>query len=268
MKKNKKSISVIIILLGLVLIGTGLFLFFGTDLFKKEDKTNNGNKGSKTVTTSAEQFVGIYANKNDKLYIRVLKDNEIHYMISGNFDGFAKIEGDSAKEKSYFEDDIYNEFKLVDGGIEFIYHAPEDHEIACETGIYKKVAEYTKDNIYKEAVGDPSLLSSKYSGVFKNGEIELYVYQINEKEVKVDATGDVLFSETFEIVNDNKLVAKDFFDENKNAFEITFNDKQFSLTVNEEVFGFNEDDKKYELTYNFEQSLTPEEIINALYNRY
>ncbi len=262
MTKGKKGI--IVIVLGLIFIGIGLFLFFGTDLFKKKDNNNsNSNKNNE-----AKDFVGIYVNGDDILYIREAENNEIHYMISGNFEGFAIIEGDSAKEKRYFEDNIYNEFKIVTGGIEFIYHAPEDHEIACATGKYLKVADYSKDNVYKMAVGDASLLSSKYSGIYKNGDTELCLYQINEKQVKVATTDDYSFSQTFDIESDTKMTGKTIFDEDNIAYEIVFNNQTITLKVDESLFGVGETEKALEGSYTFEKAITQDEIMNNFYSRY
>ncbi len=266
--KKKKGFSIAIILLGLILIGTGLFLLFGTDLFKKNDNKKKENE-PKNEVSEADKFVGIYVNNEDKLFIHKTKANNFYYVIGDSFEGTAVVTGDTAKQTDSFRNDEYFEFKLVEGGIEVTYHAGEDVLIAIETGKYTKLADYTKDNVYKEAVGDPNLLSSKYSGLFKSGDIELYLYQINEKQVKVSTnSNNYSFSETFEIESDNKLVAKSFFDENVVAYEITFNDKQITLDANEDVFGFDEDDKKFELTYSYESEVTQDIIINNFYNRY
>lgn len=265
--KKKNSLSIIVILLGLVLIGTGLFLFFGTDIFKSDKKKDN--KKVQTETSVADKFVGIYKAENDKMFIHKTKANEFYYVIGDSFEGTAIVDGETAKEVELFNEGRYFEFKLVDGGIEITYHADEDVLISVDTGKYTKVAEYTKENVYKEAVGDPSLLNSKYSGLFKSGNIELYLYQMDDKKVQVSTHSDEYrFQETFEIESDNKLVAKSFFDENETAFEIVFNDKEFTLTANENVFGFDEDDKEFELTYSFEKALTENDIISNFYDRY
>ena len=269
-KKSGKTLPIIIILLGLILIGVGLFIYFGTDTFKKENKNENKNE-NKQGEPVADKFEGIYAAENDKLYIYKKSNNVIHYMIGGNFEGTAKVTGDVAKEENTFKENEYFEFKLVDGGIELSYHTEEQNkEVAIDTGKYNKVSEYTKDNVYKEAVGDPALLTSKYSGVYKSGNITLYLYQTNEKNVMIEtlSSSKDSFSETFEIIEDNKLGAKDFFDENTIAYEITFNDREFSLKVNDQVFGFDEEDKKFESTYSFERDITQSEIITEFYKGY
>lgn len=268
--KKNHSLSIIIILLGIVLIGVGLFLFFGTDLFKSEKKDEK--KPDQTVNTvNVDKFVGIYAAENNKLYIKKSNDKAIAYVLGDSFFGTAIVTGDTAKETNTFSNGEYFEFKVVDGGINVSYVTDEeDASVVVDTGLYKKVADYSKDNVYKEAVGDSSLLNSKYSGIYKKGTITLYVYQMNETQVKVETTmnSEQHLSEVFDITSDNKLVAKDFFEEDENAFEITFGDKEFNLVVNENVFGFDEDDKEFAGTYTFDSNITQDIIMDEFYKYY
>lgn len=270
-KKNNKTLIIIIIAV-LAIIGVVAFLFFGTDIFKSKENNNKESDDPPTpvATDETSKFEGIYQNVNDKIYIHKLNDTEFTYMIGGNFQGTAKAKDGVAKEDNKFGTDEYFEFKLIDDGIELSYHADENTEVAAETGLYKKVAEYSKDNIYKEAVGDPSYLTSKYSGIYSNGEIQFYVYQKNDKEVQVSISesNSKFFSELFEIESDNHLVAKSFFHEDEIAYEITFNDKSFDLKVNSDIFGVDEDDKELELTYSYEKEITQEEILDEFYSYY
>lgn len=266
--KKKGKASIIIILIGLILIGTGLFLFFGTDLFKKENKDNNKEKEPVSEVTAADKFEGIYTAENDKMYVYKTGKNEIHYMIGDSFEGVAEVNGETAKESYLFNEGEYFEFKIVEGGIELSYHSDEGKEVAIDLGKYTKTADYSKENVYKEAVGDPALLNSKYSGIYKKGNISLYLYQTNEKEVKIEANGDLSFSETFDIISDNKLGAKDFFDPEVNAFEITLGDKEFTLTVNEDVFGFDKEDKEFAGAYTFDSNITQDIVMNEFYKGY
>lgn len=266
--KKKGKVSIIIILIGLILIGTGLFLFFGTDLFKKDNKDNNKEKEPVSEVTAADKFEGIYTAENDKMYVYKTGKNEIHYMIGDSFEGVAEVNGETAKESYLFNEGEYFEFKIVEGGIELSYHSDEGKEVAIDLGKYTKTADYSKENVYKEAVGDPALLNSKYSGIYKKGNISLYLYQTNEKEVKIETNGDLSFSETFDIISDNKLGAKDFFDPEVNAFEITLGDKEFTLTVNEDVFGFDEEDKEFAGTYTFDSNITQDIVMNEFYKGY
>jgi len=268
--KKRGNKSIIIILLGLLLIGTGLFLFFGTDLFKKE-KEKEKEKETVTEKGNADKFEGIYASENDKIYIRKQSANEFHYMISGSFEGTAKVTDETAKEIPMFDDNRYFEFKLVDGGIEISYHSDDQNvEVAIDTGKYTKVADYSKDNVYKEAIGDPELLNSKYSGLFKKDGIELYLIQTSEKNVMVESSSksETDLSDNFEITEENKMGAKDFFDKNVNAYEIIVGDKTITLTVNEDVFGFDEEKKVLAGTYTFEKEITKDEVLNNFYVRY
>ena len=276
-KKKKFLLPIIIILI--LLLGLGVFLYFGTDIFKSKNKDNSNQEqqpDTPPVTTEIDKYEGIYAAQNDKLYIYKTSDTEFHYVIGGNFIGFAKLNGDVAKQKDAFKDDGYFEFKLVDDGIEVSYIADENVSVVVDTGKYTKVADYTKENVYKEAVGDPSYLDLDKSGLFKNEDIELYVFQISENEIMVkssDNSTDVFFDEKFEkeineINGEISFVSKSFFDEDKNAFLMNFYDNSIEIIVYDDVFGFDEDDKKLENNYKFERKITEEEIIKEFYSNY
>lgn len=264
--KKKHGLSIFVILLGIVLIGTGLFLFFGTDLFKSEKKNNN--ESQKAESKAADKFVGIYAKDEDKLFIHKTNSGELYYVLGDSFEGTASAKDNIAKQNNSFNKDEYFEFKISDGGIDVSYHAGEDVEVAVATGLYTKVAEYSKENVYKEAVGDVSLLSSGYSGIYKSGDIQLYVYQISTNQVEVSAAGEHSFSKVFDIVSESKLTAKTIFDEEAIAYEINYADNSISLIVNEDVFGVFEEDNELELTYTFEKAITQDDIINNFYSRY
>jgi len=277
-KNGKKSVWLIVVILGVLLIAGGiLFAVFVPDMFKEkntgdnqEEKSNDENK----LTGIVEKFEGIYATENDKIYIHKNDDNNFEYMISGNFQGKAKIiDEKSAQGEDIFSKGEYFEFKLVDGGIDVSYHTDNNVSVTVDTGIYNKVADYSKDNIYKETVGDPSYLNSKYSGLYSNDEFKMYVIQTSENELKVelkenDNTFGLFFSEIFELQNDNKFVSYSFFDDNEVDYEIEFNDKEFKIIVHDDVFGVNEDDKKFESTYKFENAITQDEILNEFYELY
>ena len=138
-----------------------------------------------------------------------------------------------------------------------------------------KISDYSKDNIYKEAVGDPEYLETGYSGLFKNDNVELYVFQISEKEVMVKSsnnTTDVFIDEKFEEkvneINGNvNYIVKSFFDENQIAYILNFYDKSIEIIVYD-VLDNDEDDKKLENNYKFERNITKEEIINEFYSNY
>ena len=277
--KRNKLLPIIIILA--VLAAACAFVYFGTDLIKKdkkeetkEEKTNDKDeKRGENQAGEADKYVGIYASENDKMYIRKKSADSFEYNISGNFMGTAKIEGESAKETTSFNKDTYFEFKIVDEGIELAYIADENSMVAADTGIYKKVGEYTKENVYKEAIGDQQYINSKYSGVFETEGIEIYLVQTSENKAKltVNKVEDPEVSnitEEFEIQDENKLVAYSFFNEEEIAYEIEFNDKEFNLIVHDDIFGVHDSDKKLEKTYKYSRSLTTDEVIKAFYGQF
>lgn len=273
--KKKNNIKLIVLAIGLLLIVVGIILFLVNGNSKND---NNGNKNNdnepeeKENNTEAEKFEGIYLATQDKMVIHKKNNTEFNYNIGGNFIGVATVNGNTAKEKSYNSEDAHFEFKLVENGIEVTYVANEDVEVATDTGIYTKVADYSKDNVYKEIMGDPQYLTSKYSGLYSNGDFKFYVIQRSETEFRVvlDNSSDnfLILDEKFTLEGDNKLVSKSFFDETMNAYEITFNEKEFTLKCNENVFGFDENYKQLELTYTFEKELTQDEIYKEFLQNY
>ncbi len=276
-KKVKKQILKInnrlLPLIAIVVLVVGCLIFVGTNMLKSKNSSNESDNDEEEAIT-IERFEGIYKNNEDKLYIHKISDTSFFYVISGIFQGQAILTDKTAKQEGSEKAIYYFEFKPVKNGIELIHHS-EDNQITIKvaTGKYEKIAEYSKENVYKEAVGDPSYLNSKYSGVFKSGEMVLYLYQKNEKEVKVEASEfisdyDPYFSETFTIESDNKLVAKSSFEEDKIAYEITFNDKQFTFKGNTDVSDYNEEIKSLELTYTFDKEVTQDDILNQFYRNY
>lgn len=273
----KKGMGKLIAILGVVaiLVGAILFVVFGTDLLKgkKEDKKEEQKQEEKNELS---KFYGIYESENSKLFIKSYSETEIWYTLAGDglFQGEAKVEKNVATEVSHFDSKNHFELELKDDGNVEVKYVTEDPDssAAIDTGTYKRVADYNKENLYKYAVGDPQYLKSNYSGIYKSGEVEMVLYQISETEVKASLyyknkkDYDLpSFDETLVIESENTLVAKDFFDENANAYTLTFNGKEFSLTCNSEVFGFNEEDKKLELTYEYEKEITEEEILKEYY---
>ena len=274
-KKNNLFIPIIIILV--LLLGVGAFLFFGTDIFKSKSKANN-EENTETPTTEdlAIKYEGIYAAENDKLYIRKVNETTINYVVADSFFGTAKVSKDSAVDNKLSKDE-YFEFKLVDDGIEVIYHADENTEILADTGLYKKVSSYSKENLYKEAVGDPKYLETNYNGVYKYNDNEYYVYQISDKEVMVKSSPDVtdpyfidaLFEETVNETNgETYFVSKSFFDEDKIAYSLIFFDNSFELHVYEDVLEYDEEDKNLEQNYKFDRKITQEDILSNFYTYY
>ncbi len=268
--KKKNNVMVIgVILIALILCGIGGYFIFASKDSSSGTPETPEKPTDKKEEDYASKYEGIYLAKETKMYIHKKSNNSFYYVIGGNFIGTATVNGEMAKEDNHFDD--YFEFKLVENGIELIYHPKEENgTVAADTGLYNKVAEYSKENVYKEAVGDPKYLEeSKFSGIYKGGDYTLYVYQINDKEVQVDLDNkEISFSEKFTIKSDTLLTSDSFFKEGEVEYELVFKDKTFTLKCHEEVFGFDEDTKKLALEYTYEKALTQDEILNKFYKEY
>ncbi len=275
-EKKGSSLTPIIVIIAILVCGVGGF-FLAKSAIKEAPSTKNDTKEQdkpkdEDGKITASNYEGIYQAENNKMYIHKESETSFYYMIGDNFQGTADVSGDTAKENHHFED--YFEFKLTDDGIILSYHTEvENKGVATDTGLYKKVCEYTKDNVYKEAVGDPKYLTeSKFSGVYKSDKYTLYVYQVSEKEVQVDyddnSDDDIFFSKKFTIKSDNLLSVNSMFEEENVEYELVFKDKSFTLKYYDKSFGFDEDTKKLALNYKYEKAVTQDEILNKFYSNY
>lgn len=283
--KKKNKVGLYVIILGvLLIIGGSVYTVLGTDTFKEkknsennqeENNNNNNNNNNEKNAGIAEKFEGIYQAQDDKMFIhKGASNDELLYMIADSFQGKAKIiDEKTAQAEDYFGKDEYFIFKLVDNGIEVDYHSGDDVLVSAETGLYTKMSDYSKENIYKTIIGDVSYLNSNYSGLYSNDEFEMYVIQKDENNIYVrlksgDNTFGLFFDEEFVIQDNNKLVSYSFFDEKEIDYEITFNDKQFSIVVHDDVFGVDEEDKKFEGNYKYIDSITQDEVLDEFYSNY
>ena len=274
-KGNGKLIAIILVVV-LLAVG-GWFVVTQTDLLgKKEDKKEDKTEETVVEDPNVAKYEGIYKNADTIIYLHKNGGNQIAFTVDGGgfFQGNATVNGESATQSGSFSDKAKFKFNLTDGGLNLeIIDKQEDEIYLVEEGLYERVANYNKDELYKYAIGDPTYLTSKYSGYFKSGDIEMQLYQTSETEVQVHLVfkknQDLpVFDETFEIAGDNRLVAKSFFDENEIQYELDFGDKEFTLKCNKEVFGYDEEDAKLELTYKFDREITQDEIIKENLKNY
>lgn len=278
-KKGGNKNLIIIIIVVVLLLGVCAWFLFGNKGSNKESSDSNNSGNDQPVVDKddeASKFVGIYSLGESKIFIKKQSNKSIWYTCAseGLFQGEALISGDKATEKSHFEHGGVFVFKLSGDSIELTIDNKEADTIySVEEGTYKKIAEYNKDNVYKYAVGDPNLLNSKYSGMFKKDDITLVFFQITDKLVKVEILDDEdkdqpMFSETFEIASDNNLIVKSFFDENAVEFEIKVDGDKMIFKCHDDVFGFDEDNKVLEGTFTKSGTVTPDLILKEYYEFY
>ena len=270
-KPKKLNMKVIAIAVVILLIVCGAYLYFCTDMFKGENKNNNaGNdtKEEKPANGPADKFVGVYKAQETKLYIKKVNGTTFKYMLDENFIGTATATDNTAKQNDKGDD--YFEFKLTDEGIEVTYTSSTGSVPITDLGLYTKIGDYNEETVYKELVGDPEYLTSKYNGQFTSEKIKLDLYQISDSEVVVRTKpdSDILVFETFVIADANKLIQYSFFDETLPEMEINFVENGFTITTHDDVFGFDEDKKELEGTYTLEKEITKDYIFDTYYKDY
>ena len=168
-KKGNSKLIIIVIVILLLAVG-GWFVFTQTDLFgKKDEKKEEEPKKEETVVEDPNiaKYEGIYKNDDTLVYIHKNSGNTITFTIDGPglFQGDATVDKETATQKNSFSDKAKFKFNIADGGINIEIIDKEENEIyLIEEGFYGRVADYNKDEIYKYAVGDPTYLTSNYSG--------------------------------------------------------------------------------------------------------
>lgn len=263
--KNNKKIIIIIIAL-LVVVSAVLFVVFGTDLLKEK----KNDEPAPVAEDVASKFAGIYQNNDSLLLVKNETEVLFRYTLTGAglFQGKAKVNGNKAKETQNGE----FTFEYKDGNIDVGYDSV-DAEPIIDLGLYSKVADYNNENIYKYVVGDEQYLDSSYNGLYKNKDITIALFQISEDKVKAELYQNDDFdfpplSAVFTINSESNLVSKSIFEEEETAYEITFTDQSFSLTVNTDIFGMDENDERLEGTYFYSGKITRDEILKEFYTYY
>ena len=279
---SKKRIGLMIVLLGVVLIAGGfIYASMGTNTFKskeeseKKDDSENKNE-EESIDDVAYEFEGIYAASNDKLYIRVVDYNKLNYVIAETFHGTAEIiDETTARQEGNPDDNKYFEFKLVNGGVEVSYHTDDNTTASLETGLYKKIAAYSRDSLYREAVGDPLYINFASAGLYASDDgIEIYVIPISGNDLRVllknnDKTSGMLFDENFAFSHDGKAISYSSTNKNEIDYEMEFfirktDDKDFNLIVHDSAI----DNKILESKYKYIKAITIDDVIDEFYSNY
>ena len=230
-KKNNGGIIAIVIII--VLIGIGAFLILKKDNEPVDNKKTETKEESKKEENKKEEiskpkdeenkkeepiiekvWSGIYTSDNSTLKIYQVDSKEIRYDIDGDYfvSGHATINGNKATGKIF---STYS-FELNDKTISF---TTDDEDIQNTTFI--KTNEYSKEDYYKDNLGDPKLVSSNFNGIFENNGTKIKIYQKSEKEASILINSDdSYFSRDIEI-KDNKLVLNDTFIDDVETMEAT-----------------------------------------------
>ena len=257
---NKKR-GLIIISIGILLIvGSFIYSFVATDLFK--DKNNNQSNNTQTTTNNVKttNYDGVY-ELEDK-YIKVLKkvetdsnEEKLLIKINDRYNGTLEKKGNKWEEawNEYIIEFEFNENELT---VTYNRETLESYDY-FKNGTYKKTKEYTAKEYFEDNIGDSKLFNSKYNGIYELNERIIYLYQSREDTVTIykkgkskNAHGNVITNRTgykIDNQNDNKL------SKNENEYVI-FNGHTIELYSNEL--------KDFVGTYSKKEELTFEKVVS------
>ena len=218
--KNKKSVLPIIIVAIVVLVALGVGLFFL--LGNKSDDTSKDNKNeTKTEEKSNfEELSGIYTNGDASIKIYAFKKsvdygkystNTLEYSIGDeeySRGGYFKIKnkkGESNIFGSVLSVEVRDDGLYFTGNDDFKEDMPNFPD-----GLYKKTAEYSPEDYFKDNYGDPSYLTTQYNGIYKLGKIEM-IFEDDEIDstIKLTEKGFEFTSKEYPELNGTYVKEKD-----------------------------------------------------------
>ncbi len=184
--KKKSSAPLIILLFLLIIGGVGAYLYFGTDIFKKEEPKKEENKQQEKQEEKKEEkkeevtssLSGEY-EKDGKVIILFEKSKRVVMLEYENGDIALDVTSDGLKYGSFDEECI-----IKVNGTELT--VTSNNMAGLESGTYKKTKEYTKEKYYEDHYGNSEYLTSKYTGQFTNGKKYVDMYQTEKDEVRVN----------------------------------------------------------------------------------
>lgn len=180
------------LLLGLLIIIL-CFVLTGCNTFK----TVEGNK-------EFGEYTGIYRLGKARIKIVQYKDKALVMLTKNN-----EMYGNATL--------FFNKNKLKDEDYKFEFKknalTATFKNKAMPNGEYKRVASYLTETIYEDHVGDLSLLSNEYNGVYTNSENTIYTVQTSTDVIRIANYSDKAgLNIELHKENDNYFTA-DFFDD-------------------------------------------------------
>ena len=264
--KKKSKVGLIIgLIIVLCLIGVGIFfLLTKTDLInknsdkedtkteEKKEKDKDNDKETKTEEKST-QYNGVYKKDKAQISIYCYKNNEC--AIDLEDDEYSSTDIIEIKNGKAKKGDFSYTFEnnSVTINVDAKKSDDDNYDKTILNGEYKKDSEYTASDYFKNNYGDPSLVSSKYNGLYELDNKKMIIFQISEEKARVYIGGEFsIFDIEFNIQSDGSLQT-DFFD---NQYKVTVeNDKATFTTIQ------TDEEKEHDGTYTKTKTLTIEEIL-------
>lgn len=210
----------------------------------------NNNQEKIERNSSFGKYTGIYKLKNyelkvfhngDDISLFILKDGDFH----GN--------NSSIVEDNKVIFDEY-EFEFADD----IIKVKSDSE-NIPSGEYKLSGTYTTDEIYKDYIGDVSLIDSKYNYSYENDGLNIYTIQESNTDIRIKyETSEESVNINLSYVEDDHF-SIDFFDD---IYDVKYENDSLILNVT----STEENKVKVNGTYSKKSKLTKEEIIKIFHD--
>ena len=138
----------------------------------------------KNIKTELGKYTAIYTLNGTEIKI-VHNDDMIYLMIIYGDEIFNNANGileDNRMETDLFNIDFYDDYLKLEV-------LSEDLN-GIKGGEYKKTYTYSIDEIFKDYIGDDSILSAKLTGKYVNGDNAFYVLEKNNNEMRVGYKSD------------------------------------------------------------------------------
>ena len=250
-KKGITNIGLIIIGIAVILLVFGIVFLFSNG--KKSDKGNN----EPTIEIKESKFNGVYVKDGSTVKLYSYKESSLFFELESSDNSAiaaADIKGDVATGKIF--DDVYT-FKLVNNGVEVTVTNNDSLN-----GTYKKTSDYTSKDYYTDNLGDPTYISTKYNGLFSDGNKKIYMYQNSADTVIINivykaADEYIGYNRFLAISADGRLVEDDLSGDNSEIY--------VEVKDNELVVSFTGEYEKLNGTYKKDKSMNLDELI---YNYY
>lgn len=198
-------------LLGIIIVLCLCFTLVGC-------KGNNKNHKNESFGdyTGVYQLGGVeikVVHYDKKVLILVNKDGKLYGNTSLSFEG--------------------NTINVFDSKFEFLNQSLKISSNIDDitSGEYKKSV-YSTDDIYKDYIGEISLLNSNYNGVYKDGKHEVFTVQINDNAILLfNRNGDVRTNLTIDKQEDDHFAVENFED----SFDLKYQKDTLELKVESQI---------------------------------
>jgi hypothetical protein len=261
-KKGKLGIIIAVIVV-LCALGIGCFFLLNNKEDKKEpakteekteEKKEEKKEEPKKEKDTSSNYKAIYKDGKKELKI-YCKDKRNCYIDFYEEDGSLYFTQSSISENVIKDRAFTLKFENDTAIVEEIVE--EDYEENGISGTYKKEKDYTDEEFFKDKYGDAELLKSKYNGYYTLNKLKMYIYQKEEKTVRVFITGDFgIFDIEFEIQKDGTLYT-DFFED---EYKITLTDDSAIF----ETTKTDKEEKPKDGVYKKEKTLSYKDILENI----